>query len=527
MMKCLYSGDLLINFSFMPSIARFHEKIIDNLIQRRKTDPNLHFAPRQRNTNGRLAAGYWFLGNEYYAFVSLWNGRDWKEKVNCIGFVVLHNKVNYIELSAQGCPEVVPFLEKLAKLEPGLVRSGKKNKWFKYFDNHDYLKNFDYFVEVFKPKVDTLIASEQPPKISVISPLEFSYFGQKAIDARLGQVAFGRMNKITRLSWNTNSWRSPSGSVGKSRNQDTHEGKYGFGFEEWLFDFSMGFDGFKYGFIKGFESKNDIHAGKMYNVHLYSQNNLGGYFYLGHIKEVEGIAMVDSAVIYDKFKANGWLGEMEKTILQVEADLGAFRTVDPKVFVNVRFRVTDVVLLEDMEELAWDDDNVTTDRFKLLPFKGRVVAEIEPLVAHEDLGNFKNTELRKRVFNGEQVYDPYHDKMQNAIVEHLRSDLRYGYVGVHIEKGRVDVKAVNAAGEWDFFEIKTENPKRCVRTALGQVMEYAYFPSAERAARIIVVGDTEPDADTVRYLDYLRERFSLPLTYRYFKFETGVLSDDF
>lgn len=452
----------------MPSIAKIHEKIIDNLIKRRKVDSGLYFSPRQKNNKGRLDAGYWFLGNEYYAFVNLWNGRDWKEKVNCIGFVVLFDKRNYIELSAQGCPEAVPFLEKLAKAEPGLVKDKSKNKWFKYFPDVDYLKNFDYFIDVFKPKVDKLISTEKSLVVSMISADEFAQFGQRVIDLRNGQIDFGRVNKITRLSWNTNSWRFPSGWLGKSRSSETHEGLHGFGFEEWLFDFSKGIDGYHYGFIRGFESKRELHASKVYNVHLFTQNNLGEYFYVGHIMDAMGITRADSAFLYNRYREMGWLKEMEATLLQVGADVVALRTVVPELFLNVRFRAEDVVQLPDMEELSFSDDNVTTDRFKLLPFKGRVVSEVEPILAEEGEGNLKNTGPRKRTFNGEQVYDPYHDKMQNAIVRHLRTDSKYGYKRVCIEKSRVDVKAVTHSGEWDYFEIKTENPRRCVRTALGQ-----------------------------------------------------------
>jgi hypothetical protein len=39
---------------------------------------------------------------------------------------------------------------------------------------------------------------------------------------------------LARLSFNTNNWEKPSGSFGKSKNINTHECEFGFGFEEWL-----------------------------------------------------------------------------------------------------------------------------------------------------------------------------------------------------------------------------------------------------------------------------------------------------
>lgn len=89
--------------------------------------------PRKRGNKNRLSKGYWFLGNDNYAFVNLWHGGDWKERVNCIGFVVLPDDTNYIGLPGQGAPEVVPFLEKVVMAEGGFERPGMKNKWIILF----------------------------------------------------------------------------------------------------------------------------------------------------------------------------------------------------------------------------------------------------------------------------------------------------------------------------------------------------------------------------------------------------------
>jgi hypothetical protein len=40
----------------------------------------------------------------------------------------------------------------------------------------------------------------------------------------------------TRLTFNSNNWKKPPGKYGKSNNPNSFEGKYQFGFEEWLFN---------------------------------------------------------------------------------------------------------------------------------------------------------------------------------------------------------------------------------------------------------------------------------------------------
>ncbi|WP_162996274.1 hypothetical protein [Mucilaginibacter celer] len=85
------------------------------------------------------------------------------------------------------------------------------------------------------------------------------------------------------------------------------------------------------------------------------------------------------------------------------------------------------------------------------------------------------------------------------------------------------IKTISA---WHYFEIKTASPKRNIRDALGQVMEYAYYPGKERAKQLIIVGDRQPEADALHYLAYLRLRFEISVTYRYFDWETSMLSND-
>ncbi|OOQ57872.1 hypothetical protein [Mucilaginibacter pedocola] len=521
------------------SILTIHEKLLDHLVKLRKNDPRLYFMPRKINNRNRLQQGYWFLGNDDYVYVDLWNGTDWKEKVNCIGFVVLPDGRHYLELSAQGCPEVVPFLEKIVAAEPGFDRPGEKYKWYKYFSGDKYLRDFDQAIRQFKPKVDHLIDQEQPPVIRKITSAEFDRYGERVIALRNGQLQYQKTHKITRLSWNTHNWQYPSGWLGKSRDKTTHEGKYGFGYEEWLFDRSKLIGGYHYGFVKGLESKVDRHASKTYELHLYTQNSFRNYYYVGCIRQAEGVSHATSEDIYAQYKAQGWLEEMAGAVQRVEADVKAFRKVNPKLFVNVRFRLADLDLPEELVEIGEQDDNITIDRFKLLGYRGGIVPMLNPELPEDagsdgtspensgHAGNWKNTGRRKRTFKMEQEYDPDHDQMQNAIVEFLRENPAYGYARVDIETSRVDIKALTHGGNWHYFEIKTASPKRNIRDAIGQVMEYAYYPSRERAKQLIIVGDSAPENETIRYLTYLRDRFELPVTYRYFDWDELKLSADF
>ena len=88
---------------------------------------------------------------------------------------------------------------------------------------------------------------------------------------------------------------------------------------------------------------------------------------------------------------------------------------------------------------------------------------------------------------------------------------------------RVDA-VVRCNGKEIFYEVKVGSTVRsCVRAALGQLIEYCHWPSANRASEIIVVGEAELDSDSRAYLDFLRQRFDIPLWYRRIDINNNVL----
>ena len=53
-----------------------------------------------------------------------------------------------------------------------------------------------------------------------------------------------------------------------------------------------------------------------------------------------------------------------------------------------------------------------------------------------------------------------------------------------------------------------------MRGALGQLLEYSFWPRAQEAARLIVVGEARLDADARGYLDVLNRMSSFNLDYQ-------------
>jgi hypothetical protein len=117
----------------------------------------------------------------------------------------------------------------------------------------------------------------------------------------------------------------------------------------------------------------------------------------------------------------------------------------------------------------------------------------------------------------------------NALMRELHRLLssKYGEENVGTERTtngvRVDI-VLRRSREYWFYEIKTAlSARACIREALAQLLEYAYWPGAEEASRLIIIGEPPLDPEASMYLERLRSRFVLPLEYQQLDLEHGAL----
>lgn len=109
-----------------------------------------------------------------------------------------------------------------------------------------------------------------------------------------------------------------------------------------------------------------------------------------------------------------------------------------------------------------------------------------------------------------------HNMLQEKLCSKLSEQFGVENVGDEIPSGigtSIDVVVRQNADFW-FYEIKTaRSPRACIRQALGQLLEYTFWPGSQEATRLIIVGETALDESGEEYLRKLRERFSLPVEY--------------
>jgi hypothetical protein len=108
-----------------------------------------------------------------------------------------------------------------------------------------------------------------------------------------------------------------------------------------------------------------------------------------------------------------------------------------------------------------------------------------------------------------------HSLIQKKLKEIL--EIQYGEENVSIENpfngNKIDAVVRNNS-EYIFYEVKTASTlKACLREALGQLFEYSFWPGIIHANNIVVVGEHQITEEGKEYINFLNNRFNIPISY--------------
>jgi len=121
-----------------------------------------------------------------------------------------------------------------------------------------------------------------------------------------------------------------------------------------------------------------------------------------------------------------------------------------------------------------------------------------------------------------------HNEMIKNIVKQLGG--KYGMDNVSTEEtstsgGQIDI-ALNKNSSNIFYEVKTsQNIKYCIRKAVGQLLEYSYYPNECLADKLIVVSSNKIDETSKEYLENLRNTLDIPIYYQRYDEEKEELEN--
>ncbi|MDI1247850.1 MAG: hypothetical protein PSV13_03110 [Lacunisphaera sp.] len=322
--------------------------------------------------------------------------------------------------------------------------------------------------------------------------------------------------KLARIAYNSAGWQRPTGDAGELESGETYNAKNKFGHEDWLFRAEWVIDGWRYAFIQGLNKHRLAYFGQSLDVTLYTLQPDKRRRLVATINGLESLDNDQAKDALAVFKERGWLRTMQKEVKDIGGNADALG--DPKWaehVLNVRFRIDNVDTYPPDTFLPDDDWIHDRHRYMLYKLEDADRQRIEQSRLGRS-GSQEPPEVRRLFRRGTNPieYTPEHGKMQAKLMAELQQE--YGKECVCREEDFVDVR-VETEKELIYFEIKTDlDPRAVIRQALGQILEYAYHPAraGRRPDSLVIVGRLILGEQDKAYLASLRERFSLPISYR-------------
>lgn len=340
-------------------------------------------------------------------------------------------------------------------------------------------------------------------------------------------------DRVSKICWNYNGWLKPSGLDGKSRDKKSYERMYKFGHEEWLFDFDKLIDGYHFAALQPIGKFRDKYIGGVYNIVLYSVNSNGAQWcWVAEISNVEAIDRELESDAIEKYRETGWLDEMASDLKAIGADEKRFMAaVRSDGLFNIRFRPEDVSWFGAEPVPFGEHEEISHTRYTLLT-KASVISDRRPTSAGSSAqGNpglmfsgkkWKKPNGGKREPNQQTVIQclQLHTDIQNSLMEYLEENYPGHQVELEVGKsdgGSIDLVMRKANGKNVFYEVKTyASAKMSIREAMGQLMEYSYYPDSKLADELVVVSQAPLGEDGKRYIKMLNKKFSIPISYMQF-----------
>lgn len=361
---------------------------------------------------------------------------------------------------------------------------------------------------------------------------------QSVYNTVLTKITDEQNKYFTRICWNTNGWKNPSGREGKSNSNNSFEGITGFGMEEWLFSEELQVDGFQYGFLQGVNQNPPQR--EYFDVDLYTVEDTKQGKFIYWVCSIKEVQILSKKVAYSTQKKTGF----EKVVKRQLSSLPELKQVDESIssfvgdqFLNIRFKLSDIVFpeTENLQEVNFDLSNFP----RYILFKGSLFDKVSDLQVAEqtgfdELGTESGNRSKNHTSFGRRSPGSYeikhiHDEISRAI-ESLLNEVKKPDEKVYHELPLGSYKAIDLvhmkADEINYYEIKT-HPKLiyCIREGIGQLLEYCYYnrPKHDKKINLILVSNHKPTEKLIRYMKTLRTMSEFNIYYQQYDVKSKKL----
>ncbi len=327
--------------------------------------------------------------------------------------------------------------------------------------------------------------------------------------------------RISKICWNNRGWQKPSGLEGKSNDKNSYERQHGYGHEEWLFDFDKTIDGYHYAYLQPIGKHREKYIGNTYDISLYSVNS-GEHnrcYWVANLRNTEVIDKQEEQRAIDHYHEKGWLDEMLADLKEVVADVDDFQAwLENKQLFNIRFRPEDVFLYGAEPVPFREGESINHTRYTLLYRESKPVENKPEGLSYsgkdaKEIQEGKQQSRQQKVVQCAQL----HNHIQNILLVYLRD--KYPSDKIELETGtgygtNIDLIRESLEGRTIFYKVKTyPSAKSCIREALGQLLEYAYYPDRKMADELVIVSQAPVQQAERDYINHLRREFAMSVSY--------------
>lgn len=316
---------------------------------------------------------------------------------------------------------------------------------------------------------------------------------------------------LQRLCWNTHLWRSPSGAVPVG--EDSYAGRYGFGHEEWNFNTNDVIDGHVYGYI--YHQPPDDRLPGPVDIYFYALTPSKQRVLVGVYKEARYLNSAERGHLKQRMEDLGILDRRAEEIEAFGRTIFADSQKKARELLRREFAWNLRVLPEHVHVYRPHEilERVGPRQAKHLNRYSRAThLELPPHGApeSEDVGNHGGAALAAAPYVRENaareiIVERRHTQLAERFCAWLGSA---GATSIQVEQRSVDLQCGYAGERW-MFELKTcdtRPPRHALREAVGQVLEYNFFPGRNPYSHSGIVIDIPPSQSEIDWIRRLREQ---------------------
>ena len=182
-----------------------HNSVFDFLERLRSKFPDFTYWLRERNVKGRLENGYWFQGQDEYAFVGLYDRSGGSNMSRSFGLVFYH-KGDRIGCQVENVfneerdKNILSLYQEIRNLIGGFEKH-RETKYLKYLSEEDGFNEAEKFLVNVKPKIDALIQKRHLEEL-FIDKKSFERKLQRILNKRESQTPFSDNKTFMKNSLN-------------------------------------------------------------------------------------------------------------------------------------------------------------------------------------------------------------------------------------------------------------------------------------------------------------------------------------